>query len=234
MEELQEDYTLVIPDMIFFGESYSEYSEFSPHFQASQIQKCLASLGYDRYFVAGLSYGGLVASILAQNHPENVKGLILIDALTKFFSRDYSDSLALTFGESSAEKLLLPEDGKGMKKLMKASYYKAPPIPAFLYNKPAKTLYYKHRMQKEGMVFYLSDNEKKLQTGNYQFGGPVCIIWGREDLLTPLRVAYELEEYYPNSEVPTILEKTGHTSHLESPEELAKRIREFVIRYGDS
>jgi pimeloyl-ACP methyl ester carboxylesterase len=47
---------------------------------------------------------------------------------------------------------------------------------------------------------------------------PTCIIWGRNDKVTPPNVAEEFDKLLPNSELFWI-DKCGHAAMMEHPEE---------------
>jgi pimeloyl-ACP methyl ester carboxylesterase len=47
---------------------------------------------------------------------------------------------------------------------------------------------------------------------------PVCLIWGRDDKITPPEVALEFNELLPNAELHW-LDKCGHAPMMERPQE---------------
>lgn len=58
---------------------------------------------------------------------------------------------------------------------------------------------------------------------------PTLVLLGEEDIETPLRFASELVDGIPRSEL-TILPKTGHRPHVESPEFFNRTVLEFLSR----
>jgi pimeloyl-ACP methyl ester carboxylesterase len=227
-EVLSEEYFLVIPDLIFFEKSSSMYQEYSPFFQSNQLFKALKKAGLHHYYLAGLSYGGLIAALMAGANGENVKGLILIDALSKFLDRRHTDSLAKANGAPNGRKFLLPENGKQLKKVFAVTYHNPPNYPAFLLNKPARMLYADDQGHKINMINYLYDNEEEMKAWPVKYNGPTQVIWGEHDQLIPLENAYALQEYYGSETGLKILDSSAHVPNMEQPKEVAQTIKTFI------
>lgn len=226
VRELHHDFTIYIPDLIYFGKSKSNVEVYDPRFITQQLHRSLENELNGKLYIAGISYGGLISSIYAQAYPEKVSGLILIDALSKYLEEDHTDSLAKAQGYERIQDILIPEDGKALKSLFKISFYKPKKYPRWLLNRPAQQLYANQKAGKRGLLDYLNEHEEKLKQMQLSFHGKVHIIWGEEDLLIPVSNAYLLERSYPNSNL-SILPEVGHVANMESPEEVAKIIRDF-------
>ena len=57
---------------------------------------------------------------------------------------------------------------------------------------------------------------------------PVCIIWGKNDNVTPPEVATEFNELLPNSELFWI-DKCGHAAMMEHPQEFNRILNEWFV-----
>ncbi len=55
---------------------------------------------------------------------------------------------------------------------------------------------------------------------------PALLIWGRHDARSPLSVARQFEEAIPDATL-VVIERAGHMSHLERPEQVNQLVREF-------
>jgi len=60
---------------------------------------------------------------------------------------------------------------------------------------------------------------------------PTCIIWGRNDIVTPPNVAEEFNELLPDSELFWI-DKCGHAAMMEHPDEFNKILYEWLQKRG--
>src|SRR5918999_335642 len=80
IEELAEDHTVVVPDLLGHGESAKPRGDYSLGAYASGIRDLLAALGHDRATVVGHSLGGGVAMQMAYQFPERVERLVLVSS----------------------------------------------------------------------------------------------------------------------------------------------------------
>lgn len=221
---LYRDFTIYIPDLVYFGESTSKVENYDPRFITRQIANSINININKEVYIAGVSFGGLIGSLYANHYPENTKGLVLIDALSKFLSRNYTDSIAVAYGYPGINDILIPEDGKSLKTLFQLSYHKPANYPKWMLNKPAQQLYANQRKEKEKLLDFLKEHETELRSLDYPYNGKVQIIWGKEDILIPVSNAYLLKEYYPNSEL-TILPDVGHVSNMDAAQDVARIIK---------
>ncbi|MHA2033331.1 MAG: alpha/beta fold hydrolase, partial [Candidatus Kariarchaeaceae archaeon] len=127
---LHADFTIYIPDLIYFGESSSITKNYDPRFIVRQIYHSLTDQNLHKIYIAGISYGGMISSIFAHEYPDLTEGLILIDALSKFLDKNHSDSLANALGYKNINEILIPTDGKSLKALLQISFYKSKQYPA--------------------------------------------------------------------------------------------------------
>ncbi len=59
---------------------------------------------------------------------------------------------------------------------------------------------------------------------------PVCLIWGKEDTITPAFVGEEFNKLLPDSEL-NIIEHCGHAPMMEKPEEFNRILERFLKKY---
>lgn len=224
---LYDDFTIYIPDLIYFGKSSSEVANYDPSFITRQLHQSLQTEKIETIYVAGVSFGGLITGVFAHEYTEMTHGIILIDALSKFYTKTHTDSLARKNGYEGIDDILIPEDGSALKTLFQLSYYKPIKYPVWILNNATQQLYSDQREEKENLLDFLRKNESLLKSSNYVYTGKTHIVWGKEDLIIPVSNAYELKAYYPNSEL-TILQETGHVANMEAPEKIAGIISEMV------
>lgn len=224
---LHDDFTMYIPDLIYFGKSTSSKNIYDPAFTSEQLYRSLQNKGIENIAIAGLSYGGLIAGMMAKNYPEFTYRLILIDALSKFQDTGHTDSLALAMGYANIGEILIPRDGKSLKALFKISFNKKNKYPAWLLEKLAKKLYADQTEEKKRILQYLVAHEAEIQNADLRYDGEVKIIWGEKDLLFPVSIAHELDSYYQNSSL-SIIPKTGHAAPIDSPKKVAGIIKTFM------
>ena len=101
---LAERHTVVVADLSGYGESFRPLTadDHAPHSKRAlaldQVQ-AMASLGHERFAVAGHDRGGRVAYRMALDHPEAVSALVVLDIVptAEVWARA-DDRLALSTG----------------------------------------------------------------------------------------------------------------------------------------
>jgi pimeloyl-ACP methyl ester carboxylesterase len=76
---LAERYTVIAPDMRGLGDSSKPATGYDKRTVADDISKLVQKLGFQRIFLVGHDWGGLVAYAYACAHPEDVRRLVILD-----------------------------------------------------------------------------------------------------------------------------------------------------------
>lgn len=132
---LSQNFNLYIPDLLFFGESYTRRGERSEVFQAKCVCEGLKRLGVERLYVYSVSYGGYVAYRMAEMYPEMVEKLVIVSSGIGASQEQIEEQVKNIGG--NALDLLLPENPHDLRTLMNMSLYKFNPImlaPDFFLN----------------------------------------------------------------------------------------------------
>lgn len=119
VRSLSKRYSVYIPDLLFFGKSYTDKPDRSPKFQAECLVKAMRILGVKTFVPVGFSYGGVVAFKIAELHGDMVKALVVSGSPPVM-----TDSNVNQFGYSSISEVLLPKTVKGLKFLLSAAMHK--------------------------------------------------------------------------------------------------------------
>ncbi|KAK3026986.1 hypothetical protein RJ639_041747 [Escallonia herrerae] len=124
-------YSLYVPDLLFFGGSFTDKTERSPSFQAECLSKALRNLGVEKCTLVGFSYGGIICFKMAKLHADLVESLVVSSSVVELTESISSASLE-NIGCSSWS-YLLPETVGGVKVLLSIGTHKLPWIPNFLF-----------------------------------------------------------------------------------------------------
>lgn len=116
-------YSVYVPDLIFFGDSFSDSSERSPAFQAECLMEGLKKLGVEKCTVVGFSYGGMVAFKMAEMYPDLVENLVVSGSVLAM-TDSISDATLQSLGFGSSSELLLPTSIDGLKALLSVAAYR--------------------------------------------------------------------------------------------------------------
>lgn len=170
---------------------------------AKFIANFLKEIVKEPAILVGNSLGGHLGLVVTHKHPELVKALCLTGSSGLYergFGESYPKRGSYEYVQKKAEEVFY--DPKVATKEIVDDVYET----VNNRNKAIKTLYIARSAIKHNMKKDLKD----IQT-------PVCLIWGRQDSVTPPDVAVEFDEGLPNSSLFWI-DKCGHVPMMEHPE----------------
>ncbi|KAG8381761.1 hypothetical protein BUALT_Bualt05G0006200 [Buddleja alternifolia] len=127
------EFDLYVPDLVFFGDSYTKSPERSEIFQAFSVAKLLEKLGIHRYSVVGTSYGGFVAYRIASMWPERVEKVVIASSAVNMRRSDNSELLKRAKMER-IEDLMLPTAAVQLRTSMGLSVCRRLYMPDFVLN----------------------------------------------------------------------------------------------------
>ncbi|KAL0297173.1 UNVERIFIED_CONTAM: hypothetical protein Sradi_6769400 [Sesamum radiatum] len=119
------EFDVYVPDLVFFGESFTKSADRSEVFQAASVAKLLEKLGIRRYSVVGTSYGGFVAYRMAAMWPERVEKVVIASSGVNMTRRDNQELLKRAKMEQ-IEELMLPRSAAQLRRLIGLSIFRRP------------------------------------------------------------------------------------------------------------
>ena len=216
-------------DLPGFGASEMPAFEVSISGYARLVDAWLERLGVGHVVVVGNSMGGFIAAELAIRYPERVERLALVAAAgisitnlrrrpTMTIARAATVVGALT---ASRSKAIIARER--LRHIVISPVIRHPALiaPDLLYEV----------MQGSGKPAYI-DALDALTSYDFrdrigEIRAPTLIVWGREDVLVPVRDADEFERLIPSSR-ELIMDDTGHVPMLERPEHFNRCLVEFL------
>jgi pimeloyl-ACP methyl ester carboxylesterase len=221
--------TLYIPDLLFFGSSWSELGNFSVEFQAETLLQLLDEHGVDRVDVGGISYGGLVAFALAAHESGRVRRLVLVDSPGPTYTDTDHEEMLARFDIASVAELLLPEEPRGVRRLIEVAWYNPPPTPSFVLSDVHRQMFRVGVEQKRAMLHELEGKRAELRERDWSVHQPTLVVWGEHDPVFPIEVGQRLADALPDSEF-MVLEGTCHAPNLEKPVPFNEAVLSFLRR----
>lgn len=113
-----------MPDLLFFGGSFTLRPERTESFQALCLVKLMQSFGVHRMSLVGISYGGFVGYSVAAQFPEVVEKLVLCCTGVCLEEKDMENGLFAVSNLDEACSILLPQTPDKLRALMKLSFVK--------------------------------------------------------------------------------------------------------------
>lgn len=222
-KKLAEYYQVILVDQRNHG--HSDWSdEFSYELLADDLHELVASLDLRKILLLGHSMGGKTAMRYAQQHPETIEKLIIVDMGIKAYPPHHTDILeglskvdldvVKTRGE--VEQILLPYipvDGT-RQFLLKNLYWKEKGQLAWRMNIPV--------LEREMPAILAALPADKVLL-------PTLFIRGERSNYILDEDFDALEDQFPDSTVITIA-NAGHWVHAEAPEAFVNSVLEFCLR----
>lgn len=111
-----------VPDLLFFGRSYTSQKERTETFQARCLMKLLHIHGVQKVNLVGISYGGFVGYSMANQFPEAVEKAVLCCTGICLEEKDLKEGLFKVKDLDEAAKILMPQTPDKLRELMRLSF----------------------------------------------------------------------------------------------------------------
>ncbi len=224
MPRLVENHRVIAIDMRGFGWTDRPVADYSPAAQAKLLKAVLDERKVGKVSIVGHSYGSSVALAFALEYPAQVDRIVLYDAWVYdsqlpsmfhmarakglgevlfglFYSERYEDRLTLGFYDPEAVTERLAEE------------------VAVAFDRPGTRFAALEAVR--GMRF--DEMEPRYRTINV----PVLLLWGREDLVTPVSIGEKLVRQLPNAKL-RVYARCGHFPMLEAINESTRDLNTFL------
>ncbi|XP_009789417.1 uncharacterized protein LOC107783584 [Nicotiana tabacum] len=225
---LSSRFNLYVPDLLFFGESYTTRPERSEFFQAQCVMRIMEVYGVKKMTVVGLSYGGFVGYSMAVQFPEAVERVILGCSGVCLDEKDMEKGMFQVKSVDEAVSILLPQTPEKLRQLMKLSFYKpAQKVPSCFLNDFIDVMCTVNHQERKELIEALHNNRKFSDLP--KITQPTLIIWGEYDQIFPLELAHRLKRHLGENAQLVIIKDAGHAINMEKPKELYKHLKSFLL-----
>ena len=227
---LSQHYNLILPDLIYFGESTSESKNYSIELQVEQIHEALLKLAINQKInIMGFSYGGLTAAIYNQLYHDDILKLIIIDGPVKFYSGQLADSLANLVGVKTIKNVIVPPTISDFDGMQKAVMSRGFPATKKLKRKIITHFFMPTKTIRDAQMDYLFERQSIYQSYNYNIDKtPTLLIWGKKDGAVPVSVGNDLHKAFPTTTQLLIFPKAKHDAHFRESKKVNKAVVEFL------
>ncbi len=212
-------------DLLGYGGSDKPDSDYSIETQANLVAQALGKLNISRAVLVGHSLGGSVVTSVAEQSPDLVSGLVLIDS-------GPDSSYGGLSGAAKASRT--PILGQALWRLAPDSMIKKNVSQGFApdYDVPDKYVqdvrnmtYSAYRKSSTGVEDYTDG--KSLPDRLAELGKPLLVIFGEEDQIYDAREALSAYAAVPGAKTHLIL-NSGHSPQIEAPAQTARAIENFT------
>jgi pimeloyl-ACP methyl ester carboxylesterase len=212
VNEFKDDYRVIIPllplyDLPLLTTGVKSLAKF--------IHKFVKYKKLKNITVLGNSLGGHVGLIYTLSHPEEVKSLVLTGSSGLYenaFGGSFPRRESYDFIKEKVE-FTFYDPATATKELVDEVYQ--------IVNDRIKVIKIL-AMAKSAIRHNMSKDIHKIKV-------PVCLIWGRDDKITPPEVAVEFHQLLPDSELNWV-DQCGHAPMMERPVEFNAHLKKFLDR----
>ena len=212
IEHFRKNYKVVVPmmpllEMDLLHTSVSGLEKF--------VQKFIEHRKYNNINLLGNSLGGHVGLVHVLKHPEKIKTLILTGSSGLFES---------AMGDSYPKR----GDREYMRKKTELTFYDPAMATEELLDEVFEITNNRIKvikiisLAKSAIRNNVADDLKNIKQ-------PTCLIWGKNDNITPPFVGEEFNKLIPNSELHFI-DKCGHAPMMEVPHEFNSILEKFLAK----
>lgn len=170
---------------------------------AKFVHEFIEFKGFDKVTLIGNSLGGHVALVYTKRYPEKVHSLVLSGSSGLYES---------AFGGSYPRR----GDYDFIKQKTEEVFYNKSIADKELVDSVYDTLNDRNRVIRT-IAISKSAIRHNMSPDLPNFNMPVCLIWGKQDIVTPPEVAERFHELLPNSEL-TWIDECGHAAMMEHPD----------------
>lgn len=229
VRRLSQHFNLYVPDLLFFGDSYTIKKDRTVEFQAECVSEGMRRLGVDKCSVYAISYGGYVGFRMAEICGEMVDKVVIMSSGIGATEEQMKEQVN-KIGRNAVD-LLLPENPQDLRLLMDLAIYTFDPfkwLPNCMLNDFIRMTCNDHRREKQELVEELMDpkNDSKPIPVLTQ---ETLLIWGDQDNVFPLSLAYQLQRHLGPKSRLEIVKDAGHAANIDSPNSLTDLIIPFVL-----
>jgi len=217
-----ERFRTIIPDHRGVGQSSKPDTGYTIAQHARDMAGLLRALKAAPAHIIGVSTGGAIAQVMAIEHPDTVRSLVLVASWGKTDARfrrlfEIRKAVLHQIGPEPAMQLTFLI-------LYSPSYYRAhwehwePFVRQLKANPPDASIAAKR------IDMILDHDTLDHLKGIHQ---PTCIVVGEMDVVTPVYFSEELKRHIPQSELH-VISGGGHSVYVEKPEEFFKTVQTFL------
>ncbi|HET6769122.1 MAG TPA: alpha/beta fold hydrolase [Chitinophagaceae bacterium] len=226
VEALKEDYRVIAYDIRGHGNSDPGIDEFFIELFVNDLLRFMEKLGIEKSILCGLSLGGYIALNAVLKYPDRFDGLILNDTQCIADTSDIKENRCLAiisimkdgveqYANEMIENLFARESFTKKKNEIIA-------VKEMILSTPKQSLC---------NTLHALAERKETCDQLPEINIPVLIMVGKEDKITPIAAARQMDEKILNSTLK-IIQHAGHLSNLENPSEFNFQLVKFLDLVG--
>ncbi len=206
-------------DLLGYGESAMPTDHtYSIGEEGKFVEAFLEAKHLNQVAVAGVSMGGWIAATVALDQPQRITRLVLLDSAGLRFTPDFDLGL------------FTPQNRDQVDGLMAILTPNPQRMPGFVKDDLVREIS-RHAWVIQRALASMVSGADLLDERFPSLKMPVLLVWGNEDVLTPLRIGQNMHEAAPQS-VLEVYHGCGHLAVETCADRIAPRISNFLAGNG--
>ncbi|GLP96388.1 alpha/beta fold hydrolase [Paraferrimonas sedimenticola] len=225
MLSLSENFLVIAPDLVWFGDSFSEGAATITT-QRNAINQLMSHVNTKAYNVVGISYGGFVAYDMMVKQA-GISKVVLIASPGTFITDQQMSALSQRFEREHPSDIFVPDNREQMRQLFDRTFAQFPDYPSFIDEQIFQRYFAPWKAQKRGLIDSLpTHRDHLLPMVNPEKLPASLVIWGADDQVFTLEQGESLAEFL-NAPL-LVIPKAPHNIANEHPFEVSKAIKQFI------
>ncbi len=207
-------YKIVIPELPIYDMSLIKTTVKS---FATYLEEFIEHKGFDQVILLGNSLGGHIGLLHTKLFPEKVKGLVITGSSGLYES---------AMGDSYPRR----GDYEFVKKKAQDVFYNPEVATKDIVDEVFATINDRNKLVKT-LAISKSAIRHNMSKDLPNMHTPTCIIWGKNDTVTPPEVAVEFENLLPDADLFWI-DECGHAPMMEHPDTFNEHLNTWLTQRG--
>ncbi|CAJ2645082.1 unnamed protein product [Trifolium pratense] len=194
IRNLTQHFNIYVPDLVFFGGSYTTRPERTEAFQAECVMKVMELKCVRSVSVVGLSYGGFVAYSMGVKYREFVEKIVICGSGVCLEEKDIKDGIFPISDLDEAANILVPQTPQKLRELVGFAFFRAPLVawlPSCLLLDFINAMCREYVQEKKELIKAIAKDRNLSELP--KISKPTLIIWGEQDLVFPLELGHRLK-----------------------------------------
>lgn len=222
-EAFENDYRVIIPDILWFGKSTSQESP-ELQTQIDAINSLIEHLEIDQVHLVAISYGGFISLGIAQKNEEKLASITIVDSPGVHFSDEELKTFSDKVGVDEIADAFIPKNSDEVERMMNFAFRKPPKFTKGIREQILGFYLSKNPEEQREMLTNLPENRNQFE--NLKIEKPVLILWGEDDQVFLVEDAKQLQKQLGAKLV--VIPKAGHSSPSEQPKHFNRELRNFI------
>ncbi|XVF64785.1 hypothetical protein PTKIN_Ptkin09bG0194600 [Pterospermum kingtungense] len=223
-------FNIYIPDLLFFGDSYTTRPERSEAFQAQCVMRVMEANSVKKLSLVGLSYGGFVGYSFAAQFSEAVERVVICCSGVCMEEKDLKEGVFRVSDLEEAARILVPQTPEKLRELMGFSLFKPPPlrlVPSCLLEDFIDVMCTEYIEEKKELIRAIPRDRRISDIP--RISQPTLILWGEYDQIFPLELGHRLKRHLGDNAHLVVIKDAGHALNIEKPKEYHRHLKSFLV-----